>query len=502
MRLVIVRGLAIAALIAGVLAIGSANANVFTHILREAGEAGGKASSHSLSHLGPVGKAAAHLKSLANAPKAALAAHATPEGHWQFVNRDGEVFTAGTSEEISRVLPTLAPEAVAAGESKLSLYVSQDSIFQNRAALDALPSDTDLHVVTDSGSFALTRTGSGADAVLRAAIKPNLIAKLDNGDLFDEAMSYLGRPLNSSNIRTLAIEPGAAKSLSSAPKIDAASKVPLVDQIEPSFLASAFASIRGQTALVVGRVEGGKLIVSPSTGGELSRDLTELVEAARRNDVNLVVLHTDAARQPGGRNWLWQSVEVGGLDDAMKTATFGDFLDALAARRGGFEITAAHDGGGRVHLAAVPSQPTAGISEDASSLLGDVVSHVTGEFVSAAVDVYGRDQSTQMEYDGRLIPGIPVAIQIPYLLSLVAGVLAWPTVRGWWCRLWPPQPAKTGHGRIARVISSIPREAVFWLVFLPLTGIPAIIWQLAVQSWQTATAPFRWLHRRFLRREV
>ena len=118
------------------------NANVFTHIVREAGEAGGKAAGHGFSHLGPVGKAAAHLKLLPNAPKGALAAHATPEGHWQFVNREGQVYTAGTPDELKRVMPTLAPEAIAAGESKLTLYVSEDSLFDNRTALSQLPADS------------------------------------------------------------------------------------------------------------------------------------------------------------------------------------------------------------------------------------------------------------------------------------------------------------------------------------------------------------------------
>ena len=261
-------------------------------------------------------------------------------------------------------------------------------------------------------------------------------------------------------------------------------------------------SIRGQTALVTGRVENGSLIISPSAGADISRNMSELVDAARRNDVNLVVLHTDATRQPGGRNWLWQTIEVGALQDATKAATFGDFLDAIAARRGGFEISAAHGDGGRVHLAAVPSGGETGIVGNASTLLEEAVGHVTGEIVTAAVDVHGRDAETQSEYDARLIPGIPVYIQVPYLLSWIAGVIAWSTVRVWWHWLWAPPPALANQGRFERLLGAVPRETVYWLAFLPLSGIPALIWHFTVQIWLAATAPFRWIHRRFLRREV
>src|SRR5262245_41456487 len=39
----------------------------------------------------------------------AIAAEATPEGHWRFVSRAGEVFTAGTAEEMKRAAPLLYP---------------------------------------------------------------------------------------------------------------------------------------------------------------------------------------------------------------------------------------------------------------------------------------------------------------------------------------------------------------------------------------------------------
>lgn len=480
----------------------AATANVFTHIVREAGEAGGKAASHGFSHLGPVGKAAAHLKLLPNAPNGALAAHATPEGHWQFVNREGQIYTAGTPEELQRVMPTLAPDAVAAGESRLTLYVSEDSLFDNRAALSQLPADSQLHVVQGSSAYAVTREGTGAATRLEARIKPNLSIELSDRDLFDETLAYMGRSLNRANIRTIAIEPGGKKYVPSAPASDPVTKLPLVDQLDPDNLATAFDAIRGQTVLVTGRTSGNKITFSPSSGPEIKRDISDLVDAARRSDVNIVILRSDASRQPGGRNWFWQTIEVGGMRDAAASATFGDFLDALAQRRGGFRLSAAHEGHGRVQLSALPDAATAGVASDATNYLAEAVSQVTGEIVTSAVEIHARDKQTEAEFDARLIPGIPSYVQIPYLVSLICGLIAWPVSRHWWQRIWPTADEGAAAGRAYRFVRALPRELAFLLVFIPFAGFPALLWQMISQTWATVMAPFRWAKRRFFARHV
>lgn len=477
-------------------------ANVFTHIVREAGEAGGKVAGHGLSHLGPVGKAAAHLKMLPNAPKGALAAHATPEGHWQFVNREGQVYTAGTPDELQRVMQTLAPDAVAAGQSKLTLYLSEDSFFGNRAALIELPADSQLHVVSSGGAYPVTRTGAASSPAYQARLKPNLVVELADRDLFDETLAYLNRSLNRANIRTIAVETGARKSLPSAPVKDAVSKVPQVDLLDPANLATAFSSIRGQTVLLTGRTSGGKITFSPANGPEVTLDVTALVSAARSNDVNIVILHSQASRQPGGRNWFWQTIEVGGMADASKAATFGDFLDALAQRRGGFQLSAAHEGQGRVQLSALSNASDAGITSSASSFIEEAVGHVTGEIVTSAVEIHARDKQTEDEFDARLIPGVPSYVQIPYLVSLVCGLIAWPVSRSWWRRLWPVNADSLSASPARRMLKAVPRETAFFLAFVPLAGFPALLWQMMSQAWSVATAPFRWIRRRFLLHEV
>ena len=76
----------------------------------------------------------------------ALAAQATQEGHWRFVNRAGEMFTAGTPDEMKRAVSVLHPEAKAG--VRLSLYVTDDTISATAPRCNALPAGTELFVVT------------------------------------------------------------------------------------------------------------------------------------------------------------------------------------------------------------------------------------------------------------------------------------------------------------------------------------------------------------------
>ena len=476
------------------LAMPRAEANWLTSLTKGTGKAASHAHPHA--NLGAIGKAAGHLAELPAGPKIALAAHATPEGHWQFANRDGQTFTAGTPDEFNHVLPSLVPDAAAAGDAKLALYLSEDSVFANRGHLDKLPKDADLNLVTDQGAFPIARNPGGK---LTLIYKPNVILDIEDQGLLQETLSTLSRPLNKSNIRTIAAQPGASTTLSSAPKRDGLSKVALVDELDPAHLTRAFSSIRGQTALIVARIDKGKIVFQPSKGGEISRELDEVLAAASQNDVNLVLLRADAPRQPGGRNWLWQKIEVGGLDEAIGTSTYGDFLDALGAKRAPMLVSASRESLGRVRISAVADE-TKGPLSSAGNAMEEVIGHVTGEVVSAAVDLHARDDSSQREIDGRIIPGIPSYLQIPYLVGLVTGFLGWPVSRRWWHRLWPPPERGEGQSRLRHWAQGAPNFLVYSLVFLPIAGVPALLWQAAQQAWATVTAPFRWLAKLFRRR--
>ena len=261
-------------------------------------------------------------------------------------------------------------------------------------------------------------------------------------------MFHLGRHLNRSNIRVLALEPGGPKALSSVPNYDPATKAALVDPIDPAVLGPAFGKLRGQTVLVTGRVEGDMLYFKPSKGAESKIALATLGRAAESADVSLVVLQSSVTRQPGGRNWLWQTVSVSGLDDALKRATFGDFLNALAAGRGELVVSARPSAAGRVTLTANPSGASAVPMTDAvGNWFSDTAGELMGNVVVQGVQAYVPDRERVEELDARIIPWCPRmdscglsrrsdwrADRLGVLARLVEPPLAARAARGIWYR--------------------------------------------------------------------
>jgi len=435
-------------------------------------------------------RAAAHIKTLPAGNGAALAAHATPEGHWKFVNRDGDVFTAATPEELQRVVPTLLPDT--APGSKLGIYLSEDMLFGERAALKELPPAATLYLVAGKESYPLISRTTGSGGVLDAAVRPHLNVELRERGLFDEAARLLERPLSRSSIRTLALEPGGPPTLSSYPRLDAGTKAALVDAIDPASLAGALSSVRGQTVLVTGRVEDSLLYFRPSNGSEQSLKLSDLMAAAADNDVNLVILHASAPRQPGGRNWLWQRISVGGLDDALKRATLGDFLDALGGARGGFRVAVTREGSGRVAVRAVPADADAGgMTGMVGELWSSTVANLTGNVVTSAVEVHARGEERQQELDRRIVPGVPSWLQMTYLGGLIAGVLGWPVTASWFARIWPPEERGEYGGWVGWRAAQVARLFAYFGAFLPVVGLPAFVVSLLQQLWSLVTLPVR-----------
>jgi hypothetical protein len=482
----VLRGTCAALLLAAAAPV--AQANWLAKLAREAGEAGGKAARYGV---GGLDRAAAHIKALpASAKGAALAAHATPEGHWKFVNREGEVFTAGTPAELERAIPTLLPDA--SPDGRLTIYLTEDTVFGERAFLQDLPERAALRIVAGGDSYPLVHRAGAGNETLFAALRPNLLLELGELKLFEEAVAQLERPLSRSSIRALALEPGGPATLASAPRLDPATKGALVDAIDPAELKGALRSVRGQTVLITGRMEDDLLLYRPASGPEQSLKILDVIRAAADTDVNLVILHAPVPRQPGGRNWLWQRIAVGGLDDALKRATLADFLDALAASRGAFRVTLEREGGGRVLIRAVPAgsngEPSTG---SLGEWLSTAASSITGHVVTSAVEVHARDEERQNELDRRIVPWLPSGYQIAYLVGLVAGLMGWPVARAWWERIWPREE-RAEYGSVAGWrAAQTARLAAFLLVFLPVAGVPAFFASLILQLLGIVMLPLR-----------
>lgn len=492
----------------GPLAVRRADANWLTRLGHVAGDSGGAVAGKA-ARLGTqaLDHAAAAIKARPPGAKgAALAVHVTPEGHWKFVNASGEVFTAGTAEELARAVPQLAPEA-AQGKAPLALYLTEGTVFEGRAKLKELPRNAELHVVAGAESYPLAkrRTAAGSETLF-ADVRPNIAVELGDIAHFDEALWQLQRPLDKSNIRVVALEPGGPEWLPSAPRFDAGTQSALVDAIEPGRLSQALGKLRGQTVLVTGAVEGDALRFTGSRGSTETIALKEVVAAAEAADVNLVVLRSSASQQPGGRNWLWQRVSVKGLDEAIRRATFADFLNAIAARRGGLLVTASDVRGPRVQLTALPSGATAspvggglgggGLADWAGNLASEWTGKVMGDVVTLSVHAHMVASPRQKELDLRLVPYVPAWVQGVYLGSLLAGVIGWRLAGGWFARIWPAEQRREYQGRIGYLLARGARLMAFVLLFLPLAGVPALLATMAMQLWRLITLPAVLLRRR------
>jgi hypothetical protein len=448
---------------------------------------------------GALERLAARLRDMpAAASPAALAAQATPEGAWRFANRAGEILTAGTPDEMRRVASVLLPEVGA--DARLAIYLDEDTVFRHPAALANLPKAGELNVVVGRDCYAVISRGE-AGGRLFAEVRPNLLVELNERRAFEEAMWQLQRPLEAAGVRVLALEPGAPPVLPASPRTDAISKRALIDAIEPASLTAALGSVRGQTVLITARIDGRLLFVQPASGSEQSLILADLFAAAEEVDVNLVVLHASATpRQPGGRNWLWQKVEVSGLDQALQRARVADFYNALgaanrpllasavvAARRTSLTIRPLGEASG-------PPSPT-GVGD----MFSAVVSEITGRVVITAVVASLRSAERQRELALRIIPGVPADVAAAYLLLVVLGLAGAPASRPWWRRLWPPEAAAEYAGRVGYLAARVVRGLGFLLVFLPLSAclsVPLILARKVSGAVAASRGLLRWRTRR------
>ncbi|HEU0159008.1 MAG TPA: hypothetical protein VFR00_06835 [Hyphomicrobiaceae bacterium] len=440
----------------------------------------------------------AYIKRLPPKPEATvLAAESTQEGHWRFVNRAGETITAGTPEEMKRVVSLLVPDARA--EARLTLYLTEDTVFTRRATLKDLPRGSELNLCAGDESYRLVRRSEASSDRLFAEIRPNLVVELTAAKDFAEAAWQLARPLDKASIRVLALEAGSATRLASSPRIDPVSKKALIDSIDPPSLAAALGAVRGQTMLVAGRVEGELLYFKGASGPERSLLVRDLYGAAEQADVNLIVLHASSTpRQPGGRNWLWQKVEVKGLEEALQRARVADFYNALATPTSRYLVTAKALSAQRTLLQVTPiaDLPRVVASRPLSDILGDAAASLTGRVIMAGVEANIRSAAQQKDVDWRLLPGVPATLQLGYLGLLLLGLLGAPVARTWWGEVWPREDPAEYADRRGYWAARLVRDCLFVLLFLPLTAAFSGPLNLGRQIRDALLAPiraWRWL---------
>jgi hypothetical protein len=498
--LVVFRSRIIATAVFALMALAPAEANWLSE-LGEIAATGGKVGKLTGEvSAGLEGAARLIAKLPASTQQGAIAAEAMEGGAWRFRNAGGDTITATSPEGVRGALTGLAPDLAASG-GKLSFYVSEDSAFAGAASLDAFPAGSSLYVIADDAPIRMLRSGTGDTARLYAELDGSVLVAMTDQRLFAEALWQLKRPLGKSGIRIVSLEVGGPSFLPSVAK-RSSEGLPQAEIVNATDLGSALRSLRGQTVVVTGQIEGEALKFTGVSGADGSVRVADLMAAVQGQDVNLLLLDTGTPKQPGGTTWLWQERGIAHLDAAMAETSLGDFISALGRGQGRMEIAASWGDSGHLRLTASPVRPdapaasgeavTPGLGGQISDISLTIAEKLAGHVVpnSATASLNSRD--TQWDLDNRLIPGIPAGFQISYAVSWLAGLLGFSQARRWWrfltrMRQGPPEwPWRLIY------------EAAYWLVFAPLIGplaLAAVILRSAIEQavglWRLLTSPFR-----------
>ena len=415
----------------------------------------------------------AFIKSQPANPAAAvgLAAHAGAEGHWTFLNRRGETFTVGTSDEMKRVVATLAPDADP--KALLLVHLSDATVFERVAMLKELPAGAKIGLVAGGVSYPLIRVREGGKETLRAAVRSRLQIEIGDRDAFDEALRQLARPLEPRFVRVLSLEPGGPETLVRTPAPDPRSGRPPLAAIDPYKLSAALSALRGQTAVMSGRMTGDYLAFKPPSGDEATILAGDVLSAAARSNVDLVVVQSVTPHQPGGRNWLWQRFAIDGLDKALEHATFADFLETLAGGRG--EIAVALTTAGRERLVMRIDAPTSAFGSGIGGVLQEVTAGITGTISPTTLVAHLTTTAHRRELSLRLVPLVPSSWQAIYGGCLLLGILGIVTARRWWSRLWPAEQRADYGGTGGYMAAHTLRIVAFAAIFLPIAGPAAVV---------------------------
>jgi hypothetical protein len=359
-------------------------------------------------------------------------------------------------------------------------------------------------VLVERRAYRLVRQSAGSSERLFVEVRPNVVAEFTEPKAFAETMFQLTRPIDRARMRAIALDPGNPAAIPRYPSIDAATGRAAPDIVDPANLVRSMSVLRGQTAVVTGRLDGDLLYFRPASGGERSLIVRDLVAAAETADVNLVILRSQSARQPVGRNWLWQRHEVRGLDSAMGRTDISDFLDALGDR---IVVSATQIDANRTRLVAarMSDLPSGLVPTPITETVVDVVSDLAGRILTSGVEANVRSQERQRELDDRIVPVIASNIQFGYLAAFVFGLFGLPVSRGWWGRVWPAEERIEYGSAIGYWAARLVRGTMLILLFAPLVavasapvqavrsawGMVVSIWNVIALLWRGLTWPVR-----------
>jgi hypothetical protein len=429
-----------------------------------------------------------YVQQLSPPDTAVLAAQGTPEGHWRFVNKSGEMFTVGTPDEMKRVVTVLYPDAKPG--TPLALYMTEDTVLGKGVRFHVLPSGAERHIVVGEGSYRLLPPYG---VPRYAQVRPNVGVDVRANPLLKEALGRLAEPLGKAGVRLLVLEPGGDSKLPQAPPADPA-KAAQGERIDPASLAAALAGLpAGQTLVVCARGEGDLIYARPKSGPERSLPVSEVIAAAERADAALIVLQFASALQPFAAGAM--ACPDGGRPAAE--LTLADILDAASVRSRQAPVAVALAG----RLEALDATVVGGLASGTEIRLGD---------------------ARQRRLGRGLVGDLPVPLPALYLALLLLGWLGTPVAKRWWVRMWgaagrTKDPKQIGYweacaasvgsaneypGRIGYWTACVASFLMFALLFQPLTAVATALINLVPQIWAVIWrvawglyVPLRWIAR-------
>ena len=480
-----------------------AGANWLTRIVRHADDAPTARAGKGVA--GTIDEVGGHLKTLPSATRGrALAVEATDVGHWRLRNASGETFTAATPEELKRGVQLLAPMKTGEVVGHI-LFLTSETIFRHRERLKELPKDAEFNALFDGQVVRLVpRMIDGVEHYYLdtgGGLHVPISADAHRGDIrsnVHEVLWQLARPVDLAAIRVLALEPGSTTLLKRSPPASPGPGRMTVEAVDPERLPHMLSAVARGTVVITGRVVGATLQYKPSSGPERTLSLDGLRAAAAASDVNLVVVASATARQPGTRNWLWQRVDLTRVADGKTKPGLGDLVRQLtgsipvevqvtdrALRRAALSFTGLA-GGGR------------GVTAPAGDAWRGLAPEVTGTIVANGLQLDLRSREHQRELDDRIIPGIPSGIQWAYICFFLLGIIGSSVAGRWWGRIWPLEERSDYPRRAGYWAARTARGALYLILFMPLvSSISAPIamvrglWGWIVTIYSFIVRPFR-----------
>ncbi len=460
-------------------------ANWLTRILKHADDG---VPHRTAKRLAPIEEAGAHLKTLPTARQSrAVAVELTNEGHWRLRNAEGETFTAATPDELKRGLRVLTP--LAEETAKQILLLSGDTLFKDTAKLKELPADAEFNALIESRVYGLHRrivngverysldVGSGVRVPIRSRAEVH------------EMLRQLARPVDLTALLVLALEPGATGLLKRTRPVDPTPGRVVVESVDPERLPHMLSAVARSTVVISGRMSGQTLHFRPSSGPERTLALDELRRAAAAHDVNLVVIESASARQPGTRNWFWQRVAVTRLDGPRANPALPDLIGQLT---GGIPVETdaviMQELRTAFQLSGIQRGAAGGWTAPVSETWRDLAPEVTGTIVASGLRLDLTSSNRQRELDARLVPGIPSLVQIAYIGLMVVGLAGLSVAREWWQRLWPVEARGDYARRTGYWAARGVRGAIFLLVFVPLVAVASAPAAFIRGTWRALVA--------------